>query len=120
MLKWITVFLALAHAGWMTFDGTRALITGDYVTAKSGKYAGQLGPWTYLAEAVGIAPRSTLMKSIFLVSGLAWLVGIAGFALGARWGWWAMVIGSVATAWNLIFGTVMNAIVLVLLVVLRR
>jgi len=39
--------LAAVEAGWMLFDGSRALIVGDYVTAKSGPYAGQLGPWTY-------------------------------------------------------------------------
>jgi hypothetical protein len=43
------------------YDGSRALIVGDYVTPKSGAYAGQLGPWAKLVAAVGIEPRSTVM-----------------------------------------------------------
>lgn len=57
--------LALFEAGWMAFDGVRALATGDYVTPSSGPYAGQLGPWSQVVSAVGIPPRSTAMKAIF-------------------------------------------------------
>ena len=64
-LKWIIVLLAVTEAGWMTFDGLRALVVGDYVTPKTGEWAGQLGPWSRLVSAVGIEPRSTLMKCIF-------------------------------------------------------
>jgi hypothetical protein len=42
--NWIIVLLVAFTAGWMLFDGTRALIVGDYVTPKTGKYAGRLGP----------------------------------------------------------------------------
>jgi hypothetical protein len=41
---WIVAALAALNGGWMTFDGARALIVGDYVTPSSGEYAGQLGP----------------------------------------------------------------------------
>ena len=73
-LRWLVIALALAEAGWMAFDGIRALVVGDYVTPRSGSYAGQLGPWARLVSAVGIGPRSTLMKAVFAVYGLAWLV----------------------------------------------
>ena len=75
--------LALLNAGWMTFDGTRALIVGDYVTPKTGQYAGQLGPWTKVVSAVGIEPRSTFMKSVFAIYGTTWLV-IIGFYIARR------------------------------------
>jgi hypothetical protein len=59
--------------GWMTFDGGRALVTGDYITPRTGSHAGQLGPWARLVRIVRIEPRSTLMKTIFVVLGAAWL-----------------------------------------------
>ena len=61
---WVIVILVAFTAGWMLFDGTRALIVGDYVTPASGEYAGQLGPWSNLVKADGIEPLSTLMKLI--------------------------------------------------------
>lgn len=67
MVKWIVISLVLLTAGWMVFDGTRAMLTGDYVTPATGPYAGQLGAWSNLVRIIGIEPRSTLMKSIFVV-----------------------------------------------------
>jgi hypothetical protein len=43
-LDWLIVALALLEGSWLAFDGAHALITGDYVTPKTGRYAGQLGP----------------------------------------------------------------------------
>jgi hypothetical protein len=68
---WIVAALVILNGGWMAFDGARALVVGDYVTPKTGQYAGQLGPWAKLIQAIGIEPRSTLMKSIFFIYGLA-------------------------------------------------
>jgi hypothetical protein len=76
-MRWLTrvvAVLAIIEAGWMLFDGSRALILGDYVTPTSGPYAGQLGPWTKLVSRVGIEPRSTLMKCIFTIYGAVWLL----------------------------------------------
>ncbi|HLF08680.1 MAG TPA: hypothetical protein VI789_04975 [Dehalococcoidia bacterium] len=78
-LRWLVIALALAEAGWIAFDGMRALIAGDYVEPRSGPYAGQLGLWARLVSAVGVEPRSTLMKAVFAVYGLAWLVITAAF-----------------------------------------
>ena len=36
--------LAGVEAGWMVFDGTRALVVGDYVTPSSEEHAGEPGP----------------------------------------------------------------------------
>ncbi|MBI5840539.1 MAG: hypothetical protein HZB19_10590 [Chloroflexi bacterium] len=60
--NWIVVLLIIFNSGWMLFDGTRALVVGDYITPVAGEYAGRLGPWSNLVKAAGIEPRSTLMK----------------------------------------------------------
>ncbi|MBK6796187.1 MAG: hypothetical protein IPG76_05160 [Acidobacteria bacterium] len=36
-IRRIIIGLSLLQAFWMTFDGTRALIIGDYLTPKSGR-----------------------------------------------------------------------------------
>jgi hypothetical protein len=112
---WLVVALSTLNAGWMAFDGIRAMVVGDYVTPKSGDYAGQLGPWHHLASAVGIGPRSTLMKAIFVAYGLAWLVIIGYYAAGAPWARGAMIAAAALSLWYLVVGTLVSAIVLVLL-----
>ncbi len=112
---WIVIVLTMLTGGWMAFDGTRALALGDYVTASSGAYARQLGPWSKLVEAVGIEPRSTLMKSIFVVYGLATLVIALCFALGQPWAWWGLLAAAVLGLWYLPIGTATNLVTLILL-----
>ncbi len=112
---WIVAALVVLNGGWMAFDGTRALIVGDYITPKTGQYAGQLGPWSKVAQAAGIAPRSTLMKSIFVVYGLVYLIVMVAFLLKASWAWSAMLIAAALGLWHLPFGTLINLIVIVLL-----
>ena len=85
----------------MTFDGIRALEVGDYVTQSSGPRAGELGPWSGVVSAVGIPPRSTTMKLIFVVYGASWLGIALGLWVGARHAWSAMLIAAVATLWYL-------------------
>ena len=104
----------------MTFDGTRALTVGDYVTPSSGAHAGQLGPWNYVVSAVGIPPRSTAMKVIFVVYGLSWLIIALGFAFRSYWAGPAMLIAAVATLWYLPVGTAFGILQLVGLIWLRR
>ena len=117
-LRWVVIVLALAEAGWMTFDGARAFIVGDYVTPETGEYAGQLGPWAKIVSAVGIEPRSTLMKGFFVVYGLAWLFIIGCFALRFSWAWWAMLIAAAGTLWYLWTGTISGVVLISLLVLL--
>jgi hypothetical protein len=112
---WLVAALVVLNAGWMAFDGARALIVGDYVTPKTGQYAGQLGPWSKVVQAVGIEPRSTLMKSIFLIYGLAFLATMAAFLMKASWAWAAMITLAVLGLWHLPFGTLINLIIIVLL-----
>lgn len=115
MLKWIVVVLALFEAGWMTFDGMRALTVGDYVTPSSGPHAGELGPWSKVVSAIGVEPRSTAMKATFVVYGVVWLAIIVCFALGLSWAWKAMLIAAIGSLWYLPIGTAVSVLILVLL-----
>ncbi len=112
---WIVAVLVVLNGGWMAFDGARALIVGDYITPKTGQYAGQLGPWSKVVQAAGIPPRSALMKSIFIVYGLAYLIVMVAFLWKASWAWSAMLIVAALGLWHLPFGTLINLIVIVLL-----
>ncbi|HWP39920.1 MAG TPA: hypothetical protein VNL70_03260 [Tepidisphaeraceae bacterium] len=109
------LLLAFIEGGWLAFDGGRALVVGDYVTPSSGTHAGRLGRWSKLVSAVGIDPRSTLMKSIHLLLGLAWLVVMVGFVLRLAWTWWGMLACAIAALWYLPFGTLLSVIQIVLL-----
>lgn len=104
----------------MLFDGSRALIVGDYITPTSGEYAGQLGPWSNLVQTIGIDPRSTLMKSIFVGYGLAALVVVACFVFGLAWARTALIIICTLGLWFLPIGTITNLIALILLLIGRK
>ncbi len=119
IIKWLIVLFAFFNAGYMTFDGARALITGDYLRPSSGEYAGQLGPWSKLVTMIGIDPESTLMKIIFLVFGMIWFAVIICFILDYSWSHNAMIILSIVTLWYLFTGTVICIIQIILLVVLK-
>ena len=114
-LRWVVVVLALVESGWLAFDGGRALIVGDYITPGSGPHTGELGPWSKLVSAVGIEPRSTLMKSIHVLLGSVWLVAIAGYVAGLPYAWSAMVGCAALGLWYLPIGTVLGLLQLVLL-----
>ena len=120
VLRSCIVVLALGPGVFMTFDGLRALLVGDYLTPTSGPYAGQLGPWSDVVSAVGIAPRSSPMKVLFVLFGVAWLWAIAGFLRRRPWSTRALAIVAVATLWYLPVGTLMSTLVLIGLALLRR
>ena len=114
-LGWLAVLLAIQEAGWLAFDGTRALVVGDYVTPRSGPYAGQLGAWSKLVARVGLEPRSTLVKSAHVLLGTAWLAMVICFALRLPWAWWGMLGCAIASLWYLPFGTLLSLIQIVVL-----
>ena len=109
------VILVMLNASWMLFDGIRALVDGYYVTPSSGEYAGQLGPWADLVKAAGIEPRSTFMKTVFIVYGVSALVAAIGFSLNRSWGRNLLFATAILGLWYLPFGTVTNIIVLIVL-----
>lgn len=119
-LRSIIIILAVLQAGWMSFDGARAFLVGDYVTTTTGEYAGQLGPWSKLVQAVGIEPRSPLMKGVFVFYGVAWLILTSFFAQNVPWAWRAMLVAAVGSLWYLPVGTASSLSQIVLLVILKR
>ena len=119
-LRWAVILLSLMEASYMAFDGGRALIVGEYITPASGEFAGQLGPWAQVVMAVGIDPRSTLMKNIFVVYGTLWLITIGAYILRASWSWSAMLIAALGSFWYLPFGTLFSLIQIVLLLLTRH
>lgn len=118
--KLLIAFLVMVTAGWMSFDGTRALIVGDFVTPESGEYAGQLGPWANLVQGLGIEPRSTLMKSIFVIYGIAAIATLVCYLIGYPWAGNALMVVCFLGLWYLPFGTISNLIVLFLMMMKRR
>jgi len=81
-IKWIIVGLMVLSAGWMTFDGARAFIVGEYVTLSSGEYAGQLGPWAKLVEAVWHSASFKFDEGDFVGYGMLALMLTAVLAFG--------------------------------------
>jgi hypothetical protein len=120
VMKWIIVILIILTAGWMFADGLRALVLGDYVTPSSGEYAGELGPWAGVLSAAGLEPRSTAIKSIFVLYGVSSFIAVAGFATDQSWGRNFLIVMAVLGLWYLPIGTGTNMIALILLFLFRR
>ncbi len=114
-MVWVVAALVLVTGGWMLFDGTRALIVGDFVTPSRGEYAGQLGPWSRLVTAVGLDPRSTAVKLVFVAYGLAYLLALAALLLHVPGAWIAVLVLAIAGLWYLPIGTLTNLAVIALL-----
>ena len=112
IVRMLVGVLAVLLGGWMTFDGARALVIGDYVTPADGPYAGALGPWAGVVQAVGIAPRATGMKAAFVVLGLAWLAAAFAHLRGGRHARPALTALAAGTLWYLPAGTVLALLVL--------
>jgi hypothetical protein len=109
-IRWPVATLATTAAGWMVFDGSRALLVGDYVTMD-----GRLGPWAELVSALGIEPRGTGMKTFFVAYGLCWLTALASYLRHPTVGRPALAVAAVASSWYLVIGTVSSVIQLGLL-----
>lgn len=118
--KLLITFLVVLSAGWMLFDGSRALIVGDYVTDPTGDYAGQLGPWANLLEGFGIEPRSTWMKSVFVLYGLMALGTLWCYWAGYSWAGSALMVVCFLGLWYLPFGTIANLVALFLMMMRPR
>ena len=107
--------MAFLNASYMLFDGSRALITGDYIRPKTGEYAGKLGPWTTIVEKAGIDPMSTAMKSVFVVFGLAGIFFSGAYALNFDWAFRALLILNICSLWYWVFGAISSIIQLLLM-----
>jgi hypothetical protein len=111
----LIAFFILTGAGYMVFDGIHAFATGDYVTPKSGAYAGQLGPWSKIIRTIGLDPRSGFVKCLFIFQGTATLFLLACYLLGLKWAKTALKIAALGELWYLPMGTINGILVLILL-----
>ena len=68
-----------------------------------------------VVAAVGIAPRSTLMKCFFVAYGLAYLGVTQAMVLGTSRAWWGILLMAVLGLWYVPFGALINLVVIVLL-----
>ncbi len=82
-------------------------------------HAGQLGPWSKLVAAVGIEPRSTLMKVIHVTLGVVWLAVAVAYAVGHPWARQGMLACAILGLWYLPIGTALSLVQIVLLVMTR-
>ena len=107
-MKLIVAVLAVLLGGWLLVDGVKALTQGDYTTAKSGPYAGQLGPWSKIVTAMGIDPRGTPMKIAHVILGALWLLGCAALFMQVPMGRFILIGAAIGSLWYVPFGTVIG------------
>lgn len=119
VLRWIVIVLAVLNFSYMTIDGSRALIVGDYFRPETGEHAGQLGPWSDVVAVIGIDPESTLMKSIFIAWGGLGLIFAVSFAMRVPQAGKALIFFNVASFWYLVVGTLSSVVQVILLLFLR-
>ena len=119
-MKPMLLAIALLLGGWLLFDGSHALMTGDYVTPHSGPSAGHLGLWSQAVSAAGFAPRGTFIKLVHVALGLGWLGALVAFPFRPLFGRRALLAISLATLWYLPVGTALALAELGLLFLLRR
>ena len=114
---YLIALLIVINAGYMVVDGVHAFATGDYITPKTGASAGQLGPWSKVIQAVGLDPRSNLVKSLLIFQGVVTLALLVCYLFQVPWAANALKVAAIAGLWYLPVGTVINILVLVLLFV---
>lgn len=115
ILRILSLVIPLVLGSWLIFDGSRAFVVGDYITPSSGPYAGQLGPWSRIVSAVGLEPRSVLVKSLHIGLGVVWLAALALGICQEVPGRWTLGFAACCTLWYLPVGTVLSVVELVLL-----
>jgi hypothetical protein len=114
-MNWLAAVFVVITGGWMAFDGVRALLIGDYFTPSEGEYAGKLGPWANLVRSVGLEPRSSFVKIVFVIYGFLYLASMVALLAGVSWASTAVIVLAILGLWYLPFGTVFNAVVIFLI-----
>lgn len=117
IIKWVVVLLAILNFGYMTYDGGRALVKGDYIRPQSGAYAGKLGPWSKIVTKIGMDPESTAMKTVFLIWGLIGLVITFCFVLNMQWATKGLIAMNILSLWYLVPGTISSGLQIILLLI---
>ena len=118
-LHWVIVVMALSQAAWMVFDGSWALLYGDYVISAGETPGGRPPPWARALSRAGISPQAHLVKAGFVVYGLAWLVVLTAFAGGTEWASQAMLWLALGSLWYLNVGAVTSSLIALSLIALE-
>jgi hypothetical protein len=119
-LRAAIVLFAVLEAGWIAFDGARALSTGEYLKPRLGGYGGHLGEWTRVASALGAPPRSAAAKSALLGYGVLWILVACAYARGAGGAWWLLFVLAAGALWYSILAVPLSLASMLLLVAARR
>ena len=118
-LHWVIVVMALSQAAWMVFDGSWALIYGDYVITASETPGSNAAPWAKVLAKAGVSARSRFVMSAFVIYGLAWLVVMTAFAGGTEWAWSAMLWLALGSLWYLNVGAATSSLIALSLIALQ-
>ena len=105
-VEWLIGALGCVGGAWLIFDGAYAIWTGDYVTPRSGEYAGRLGLWATLLESIGIVPRSRFVMAAHVMLGIVWAGSSVLLIIGYAWARALVLAAAVAVLWYLPFGTI--------------
>jgi hypothetical protein len=105
---WLYIAFTWLLGWWMTFDGLRQRLFGDYV-----RIGGQLGPWADLARALGVDPQR--LGLTFVAVGLGLIGASFGVYLRRRWGYVSALLLSAVCLLYLGFGTPVALVSLILL-----
>ncbi|MCU0434598.1 MAG: hypothetical protein MUC87_14180 [Bacteroidia bacterium] len=107
LFKIIILIFSLLNGGYMLADGIYVLLRGKYIGPP------EPGPWAILFRKLNI--NVFQLGPLFIVFGLCWLVFLAAFVFKLPWAWPAGIIAAVATLWYLPVGTLLSAVVLIIL-----
>ena len=118
-LHWVIVVMAMSQAAWMVFDGSWALLYGDYVISASETPGGKPAPWARVLMWTGIEPQSRLVMSGFVIYGLGWLVVMTAFAGGTDWAWTAMLWLALGSLWYVNVGAITSSLIALSLISLE-
>ena len=120
LTRWIIVACSVVLGLWMAFDGLHAFVQGQYTVPSSGPYAGQLGPWSSVLSALGVAPGHPGVKGLFVGLGMTWLAAGAMVIAGHPQGLRITLAVAVCSLWYLPVGTAISVVVIGLCLAARR
>ncbi len=110
----VIAILSFLIGGWLIFDGSRKLITGQY----TGEDGIGLGPWASLVTAIGVHPADLAFP--FVILGTVWMVNGVVLLIEGPWRYERAIATSLLTMFYLVPGTVVGLAILVLSLRERR
>ncbi len=112
MTRLFLMTMAVILGGWLTFDGSRALVTGSDTTPDTSPYADQFGPWAAVVSSIGLDPTGTMLKAVHVVLGIGWLwcalLVLRQAPLARR----ALLLTALFSLWYLPVGTLVGLLVI--------